>query len=103
MGLHQCHLGGGNVNDLIGVVAAQLKPPARLLYLAGEERAGDLAGALQAKNFLVDTVVVYRLLIGSALPEPAATALAGGHRRRAAFLARGRRCLSQCGAQFAPA
>ena len=67
----------GNVNDLINVVAAQLKPPARLLYLAGEERMGDLAGALQAKNFAVDTVVVYRFLIVPALPEPAAAALAG--------------------------
>jgi uroporphyrinogen-III synthase len=67
----------GNVNDLIGVVATQLKPPARLLYLAGEDRAGDLAGALQAKNFVVDTVVVYRFVIEPALPEPATTALAG--------------------------
>lgn len=67
----------GNVNDLIGVIAAQLKPPARLLYLAGEERTGDLAGALQAKNFAVDTVVVYRVLVAPALPEPAAAALAG--------------------------
>jgi uroporphyrinogen-III synthase len=66
----------GNVNDLINVVATQLKPPARLLYLAGEERTGDLAGALQAKNFEVDTVVVYRFLIVPALPEPAAAALA---------------------------
>jgi len=68
----------GNVNDLIGVVAAQLKPPARLLYLAGEERTGDLAGALQAKNFAVDTIVVYRFLTVPALPEVAATALADG-------------------------
>ncbi|HEV3161014.1 MAG TPA: uroporphyrinogen-III synthase [Xanthobacteraceae bacterium] len=66
----------GNVNDLIGVVAAQLKPPARLLYLGGEERTGDLAGALQARNFAVDTVVVYRFLIAPILPEPAAAALA---------------------------
>jgi uroporphyrinogen-III synthase len=67
----------GNVNDLIGVVAAQLKPPARLLYLAGEEHTGDLAAALQAKNFAVDTLVVYRFLAAPALPEPAAAALVG--------------------------
>jgi uroporphyrinogen-III synthase len=66
----------GNVKDLINVVAAQLKPPARLLYLASEERTGDLAGALQAKNFEVDTVVVYRFLIVPVLPEPVAAALA---------------------------
>jgi uroporphyrinogen-III synthase len=44
--------------------------------LGGEERTGDLAGALQARNFAVDTVVVYRFLIAPILPEPAAAALA---------------------------
>ncbi len=37
------------------LVAARSEPPARLLYLAGEDRSGDLAGALRAKNFVVDT------------------------------------------------
>ena len=46
----------GNVSDLADLVAARLTPPARLLYLAGEERAGDLAGALRAKGFAVETV-----------------------------------------------
>jgi uroporphyrinogen-III synthase len=68
---------GGNVNDLVNLVATRLQPPARLLYLAGEERAGDLAGALRAKNFEVDLVVVYRFLTMQCLPEPAAAALAG--------------------------
>ncbi len=68
---------GGNVNDLVNLVATRLQPPARLLYLAGEERAGDLAGALRAKNFEVDLVVVYRFLTVQCLPEPAAAALAG--------------------------
>jgi uroporphyrinogen-III synthase len=67
----------GNVNDLIGMVAAQLKPPARLLYLAGEKRTGDLAGALRSKNFEVDLVVVYRSETAKCLPEPAVAALAG--------------------------
>jgi uroporphyrinogen-III synthase len=68
---------GGNVNDLADLVAARLKPPARLLYLAGEERAGDLAGALRAKNFAVDTVVVYRVVVAETLPAQAAAALTG--------------------------
>ncbi len=68
---------GGNVNDLVDLVAARLRPPARLLYLAGEERAGDLAGALRSKNFAVDLVVVYRVLTAQCLPEPAAAALNG--------------------------
>jgi len=68
---------GGNVNELANLVAVRLQPPARLLYLAGEERAGDLAGALRSKNFEVDLVVVYRFLTAQRLPEPAAAALAG--------------------------
>ncbi len=67
----------GNINDLVDLVAARLQPPARLLYLAGEERAGDLAGALRSKNFEVDLVAVYRFLTAQCLPEPAAAALNG--------------------------
>lgn len=67
----------GDVDDLADLVAARLKPPARLLYLAGEDRAGDLAGVLRAKNFAVDTVVVYRALVAETLPAQAAAALRG--------------------------
>jgi uroporphyrinogen-III synthase len=67
----------GNVDDLINLVASRLRPPARLLYAAGEERAGDLAGALRAQNFKVDLVAVYRLVGAKLLPEPAAVALCG--------------------------
>jgi uroporphyrinogen-III synthase len=77
MGFVEVASAGGNVNDLANLVAARLQPPARLLYLAGEERAGDLAGALRSKNFEVDLVVVYRFLTAQFLPEPAAAALAG--------------------------
>jgi uroporphyrinogen-III synthase len=68
---------GGNANDLADLVAARLQPPARLLYLAGEERAGDLAETLRSKNFAVDLVVVYRFLTAQCLPQPAVAALAG--------------------------
>ena len=67
----------GNVDDLVDLVASRLKPPARFLYVAGEERAGDLAGALRARNFEVDLVVVYRLVGAKLLPEPATAALGG--------------------------
>jgi uroporphyrinogen-III synthase len=67
----------GDVDDLAALVAARLKPPARLLYLAGEERSGDLAGVLRARNFAVDTVVVYRVAAAATLPAEAATALRG--------------------------
>lgn len=52
----------GNVTDLASLVATRLKPPARLLYLAGEERSGDLAGTLRTQNFMVDTALVYRVV-----------------------------------------
>ena len=67
----------GDVYDLANLVAARLTPPAHLLYLAGEERAGDLAGALRTKNFTVDTVQVYRIVAAQTLPPPAAAALTG--------------------------
>lgn len=68
----------GNVNDLVNLVAARISPPARLLYLCGEERSGDLAGALRAKNFIVDVVAVYRMIAARTLPEPAASAIRDG-------------------------
>lgn len=68
----------GNVNDLAALVAARLQPPARLLYLAGEERSGDLAGLLRQRNFTVDTVLVYRAVAATDLPRVAAVALAEG-------------------------
>jgi uroporphyrinogen-III synthase len=66
----------GDVDDLAGLVAARLKAPVRLLYLAGEERAGDLAATLQDKNYVVDTLVVYRVRAAQTLPAEAAAALA---------------------------
>jgi uroporphyrinogen-III synthase len=77
MGFAEVASARGNVNDLVDLVTTRLKPPARLLYLAGEERAGDLAGDLRAQNFEVDLVVVYRFLTAQSLPSPAAEALAG--------------------------
>jgi uroporphyrinogen-III synthase len=68
----------GNVNDLTRVVAAHLNAPVRLLYLSGDERSGDLAGALRAKGFEVETVEIYRAVAAEQLPQPAADALASG-------------------------
>jgi uroporphyrinogen-III synthase len=69
---------GGNVSDLASLVAARMKPPARLLYLAGEERSGDLAGLLRDRNFLVHTALVYRAVVTANLPRDAADALTTG-------------------------
>jgi uroporphyrinogen-III synthase len=68
----------GNVNDLASLVAARLQPAAHLLYLAGEDRSGDLAGDLRARGFAVETAVIYRAIAATSLPPAAADALASG-------------------------
>jgi uroporphyrinogen-III synthase len=67
----------GDVSDLVAFVAAQLTPATPLLYLAGEERSGDLAGALRKRGFDVETAVVYRAVATANLPPAASEALAG--------------------------
>ncbi len=68
----------GKVDDLVRLVAQRIKPGAQLLYLAGADRSGDLAGALGVRNFAVRTVVIYRATAAVALPRAAADALARG-------------------------
>jgi uroporphyrinogen-III synthase len=68
---------GGGASDLTRLAVGRLTPGARLLYLAGAERSGDLAGDLAAQNFIVQTAVVYRAIAADALPPAAAEALAG--------------------------
>ena len=69
---------GGGAGDLTRLAAERLKQGAPLLYLAGAERSGDIAGDLAAQNFTVRTAVVYRALAADALPHAAAEALAAG-------------------------
>jgi len=68
----------GNVSDLANLVAARMQPGASLLYLAGEERSGDLAGVLRAQNFTVHTALVYRAVVAENFPRHAVDALAAG-------------------------
>lgn len=68
----------GNVTDLANLVAARMTPGLRLLYLAGEERSGDLAGTLRARDYVVDAALVYRAVVAETLPRHAADALAAG-------------------------
>jgi uroporphyrinogen-III synthase len=58
----------GGLPDLVRLIAAEL-PLGRLLYLAAEDRAGDLAGDLAAHGFTVDTHVIYRMIANPALPQ----------------------------------
>ncbi len=67
----------GDVSDLVAFVNAQLTPATPLLYLAGEERSGDLAGELRGHGFGVETAVVYHAVATASLPPAASEALAG--------------------------
>jgi uroporphyrinogen-III synthase len=64
----------GALDDLVRLVAARFAN-ARLLYLAGEDRAGDLAAELAGHRIKVETAVVYRAVAATTLPPEAAQAL----------------------------
>jgi uroporphyrinogen-III synthase len=66
----------GDVADLARLVRARVAASARVLYLAGEERSGDLAGELA--GFEVRTITTYRAVGAAALPRVAHEALAAG-------------------------
>jgi uroporphyrinogen-III synthase len=68
----------GDVGALARLVAERLKPAGAVLYLAGEERSGDLAGDLGARGFAVETTVIYRAIAITGLPRAAADALSNG-------------------------
>lgn len=62
----------GALADLVRLVAARFAGTnARLLYLAGEDRAGDLAGDLAHRGHTVRTAVVYRAVAAEGLPADA--------------------------------
>jgi uroporphyrinogen-III synthase len=50
----------GDVQDLVRLIASQGLAGVPILYLAGEERSGDLAGELATLGLQVRTVMVYR-------------------------------------------
>ncbi len=50
-----------------------------LLYCAGEERSGDLAGALQLRGMRVETAIVYRSALVTAMTPDVLAAIAGGN------------------------
>jgi uroporphyrinogen-III synthase len=64
----------GALDDLVRLVAARFAN-ARLLYLAGEDRAGDLAAELAGHGIKVETAVVYRAVAATTLPPEVAQAL----------------------------
>jgi uroporphyrinogen-III synthase len=69
----------GAIGDLIRLLVARFQVgKAPMLYLAGEDRAGDLVGILAKQGVRVETVVVYRAVAIRQLPEEARAALANG-------------------------
>jgi uroporphyrinogen-III synthase len=68
----------GDAGDLVRVMKTHLRPGARVLYLAGEDRSADLAGDLAAAAIDVETAVVYRAVAASAFPRDVRDVLAAG-------------------------
>lgn len=69
---------GGSVADLARSLAADPNRPAAVLYLAGRDRTGDLAGLLADAGIDVDLRVCYRAETASALAPQAVEALREG-------------------------
>jgi uroporphyrinogen-III synthase len=70
---------GGALDDLVALVNGELLPAAGpLLYAAGEEQAGDLAGELNANGFEVETATLYRTEPRPRLAKVAEVALRAG-------------------------
>lgn len=68
----------GSVGDLAQLIAERARPRASLLYLAGADRAVDLAGTLSGRGFAVSTAVIYRAVAADVLPAAAIAALNEG-------------------------
>jgi uroporphyrinogen-III synthase len=78
-GFAEVTAGDGDAQALAALIAADRRSAGgTLLHLAGEERAGDLAGALAARGFSVRTVVLYRMVAADTFPPAVAGALADG-------------------------
>jgi len=68
----------GNEQTLARLVGGSLVGGNKILYLAGEDRAGDLAAAVAPHGVKVETVVVYRAVAADCLPETTVAALSAG-------------------------
>lgn len=66
----------GALGDLVALVASRFAASSqRLLYVAGEDRAGDLGGELAAQGVTVETAVIYRAVAATRLPAELKQAL----------------------------
>src|SRR5262249_8043768 len=69
----------GNEQALAHLIGTRQVRGNKLLYLAGEDRAGDLAAAVAPHGVRVETIVVYRAVAADCLSEAVATGLRAGH------------------------
>jgi uroporphyrinogen-III synthase len=67
-----------DVDELARLLAARLPAGAAILYLAGENRSGDLVGDLARIGVAVTPVIIYRAVKAESLPTPVKAALAAG-------------------------
>lgn len=68
----------GGFPELVQLIAGRLAGSgARLLYLAAEDRSGDLGRALAPHGIAVETVTIYRTVSNPSLPQDLRAALAG--------------------------
>ena len=77
-GFSQVIAAGGDTTALAHCLAERLPASARVLYLAGEDRAQDLGELLGPARIAVTLLVLYRMRAARALADATATALASG-------------------------
>lgn len=68
----------GNEQALAQLISGRHRGGNKILHLAGEDRAGDLAAAVAPKGIKVDTVVVYRAVAAQHLEPEVVAALKAG-------------------------
>jgi uroporphyrinogen-III synthase len=100
----------GDERDLARLIAARCSRGMPLLYLAGEDRGGDLAGDLARQGVTVRVVVIYRAAKAARFPSAIGPAMAEGRldgvlhfsRRSAQAYVECARAAAQLGAAPAP-
>ena len=77
---------GGDIADLVELVTAHLSPQGgALLHAAGATLAGDLAGALAGRGFIVHRAALYEAVPAAALAPEVAAAMQRGEAELALF------------------
>ncbi|WP_029353511.1 uroporphyrinogen-III synthase [Bosea sp. 117] len=77
-GFSRVAVAGGDGAALVVLLQAELPKGARLLHIAGEERAVDLGAALAQVGIAVELFVIYRAVAALRLSDATVAALGGG-------------------------